>query len=170
MKKMTAAFLALAAVASLPLQARGMDDTGQEYLFDVRGGSAAAALSGVNNVLPGAAGLLNGYCPPFPVEYNVFGQPLPREIRITATDGALSPPEFTVKPGQRVDVLLVNDGSASHSIAISLPGGLVTLPRCLAYGESGGLQFVAPGPGIYPFFCPVDAHGARGMRGKMVVQ
>jgi uncharacterized cupredoxin-like copper-binding protein len=88
---------------------------------------------------------------------------------------ALSPLKFdpdrlTVRAGEVVTVVLHNKALIEHNIEFELGGGVeVELEENLDDGESGSLQFVAPAPGSYDFYCPVDGHRAGGMTGKLNV-
>jgi len=88
---------------------------------------------------------------------------------------ALSPLKFdpdriTVRSGEVVQVVLRNKALIEHNIEFELGDGVeVELPENLGDGEIGRLQFVAPVPGSYEFYCPVGGHRAAGMTGELTV-
>jgi plastocyanin len=95
----------------------------------------------------------------------------PQTIEITATNFKFTPSEFTVPVGRKIKITLINKAKEEHNIQFDLPDNhKLKLPKNLKAGESGSLEFVAPGPGTYTFICPVDLHHTLGMKGKMITK
>jgi polyvinyl alcohol dehydrogenase (cytochrome) len=100
------------------------------------------------------------------------GAPLGRRVvQLVAKDNAFEPAELTVRPGQRLNVILVNRGEHEHSIEFELPSGEAELAQPIAAGTQGTVQLTAPTePGTYVFYCPVGDHREKGMEGKLIVE
>ena len=95
----------------------------------------------------------------------------PLTIEITATDYEFTPSEFTVPPGAKVKVTLLNKGRKDHNIQFDMPDNQkLKLARDIKAGESMSLEFTAPGPGTFTFICPVGMHSTIGMKGRMIVE
>lgn len=94
-----------------------------------------------------------------------------RTVTVTATDFEFQPRRILVRPGEKLQVKLVNRGSNPHNIEFELPSGEVELEKPVPPGQSKTLTFTAPQePGVYVLYCPVAQHRARGMEGRLVVE
>ncbi len=87
---------------------------------------------------------------------------------------------LAAKPGQRVRVTLVNEGSVEHTFVVAkkpksedpepwLTEDEKAMVRA-APDETGNGGFNAPGPGEWIFYCNVAGHGPAGMFGTLTVQ
>jgi plastocyanin len=97
---------------------------------------------------------------------------VPRMLNVTATDFQFSPSTLTASPGERLTVVLHNDGGSQHNIAFQLgTNDLVRINANVAPSETGSVTFTGPTKtGSYVFFCPVDDHRGLGMVGQLNVQ
>jgi plastocyanin len=91
-----------------------------------------------------------------------------RAVAILARDFRFDPMQIVAAPGESLIVSIVNRGRARHSIVFDLGGRIESLGRALAPGESAEMRLVVPAwPGEYSYHCPVEAHRAMGMRGRL---
>ena len=111
------------------------------------------------------------------------GKPGPSaQIRITMTDFAFSPDEFTVPAGQAITFSAVHDGSVVHSFIIMNAGtdaghkfdqedeANVYWSTEIQPGEAETAVFQAPTqPGEYQVLCGMPGHLQAGMIGKLIV-
>ncbi|WP_224998915.1 cupredoxin domain-containing protein [Cesiribacter sp. SM1] len=82
-----------------------------------------------------------------------------------------SPSELKVKPGERIQVILLNRGDVPYSLKFELPDGEQELRTEVPPGRRAGLIFMAPQKaGTYPFYSPLQNHRGRGMVGTLVVE
>ena len=89
-----------------------------------------------------------------------------REITIEAEEYSYSTEGISVKKGEKVKLILVNNGRMSHDfvvddtdIATSLAGP----------GKSVSVEFTIEEAGSYTFYCSVGNHRALGMEGTLEV-
>ena len=83
------------------------------------------------------------------------------EYRITPTQLSLDAGSYTFTA--------VNDGTISHSLALTGSGIDGHTPdAAFAPGHSEGFTATLK-PGTYQFFCPIDGHRGLGMQGTLVV-
>jgi glucose/arabinose dehydrogenase len=93
-----------------------------------------------------------------------------REVTLVATEYAFSPNEITAEPGERIRVIVQNDGTMDHSIELELPDGEVELEDPVPAGESGSLTLDVPDEsGEFVFYCPLENHRELGMTGTLRV-
>lgn len=93
-----------------------------------------------------------------------------KQVRMVAKEYAFQPKSLKVKPGEKVTVTLVNQGTTPHSIEFALPEGMTALQKTVPPGDTGTLEFTAPSkPGTYEFDCPVADHKQHGMKGTLTV-
>jgi nitrite reductase (NO-forming) len=76
-------------------------------------------------------------------------------------------PDLSVKPGDVVEITLVNGDGVQHDIAL-LDFGVAT-ERFSQKGTEAKVVFKAAAAGIYPYFCTLPGHRQSGMEGKLVV-
>lgn len=100
------------------------------------------------------------------------GQPTPAAIypplafSTTATEFQFSPNTITAKPGQPINLSLVNAGTVQHNFTFPDANVLITSVP----GKTSKGSFRAPGPGTYTFFCSIPGHREAGMVGTITVQ
>jgi plastocyanin len=110
-------------------------------------------------------------CGATPGDDDATPTPGPGEIEIVATEYAFNPATITAAPGERLTILLRNQGTMAHNISFELPDGEVSLPQDVAPGSTGTLEVTAPDDaGNYTFYCPVDNHFLQGMEGTLTVE
>ena len=89
---------------------------------------------------------------------------------MTITDYHYAPSEIRVKPGEKIEMTLKNNGHEEHGLVFDLPSGEVAVPSHPHPGETERFTVTAPiQPGTYHFHCPVGNHYARGMEGNLIV-
>lgn len=93
-----------------------------------------------------------------------------RTVEVVAVNFAFKPEKIEAKPGETLQVKLINRGKAPHNIEFELPDKEVELDKPLKPGETGTLTFQAPRKaGKYLFYCPVGNHKEKGMKGYLFV-
>ena len=89
-------------------------------------------------------------------------------VSVSETDFKLKPANPKIdKPGV-VQFRARNDGETTHALEVEGPKGEVETKE-IAPGESATLRADLSKPGSYTWYCPVDNHRQRGMRGKITV-
>lgn len=88
-------------------------------------------------------------------------------FNISAVEFSYSPNSITVKSGDTVKINFSNNGGYSHNLTIE---GLNIATQTINPGQTDIIQFTAPAPGTYNFFCSVDLHRDLGLRGTLIVQ
>jgi uncharacterized cupredoxin-like copper-binding protein len=89
-------------------------------------------------------------------------------VRLSETEFRLDPSAIRVDRPATLDIRVRNAGSRRHALAVEAPAGEVRTP-VLAGGESETLRVRLDKPGRYRWYCPVDGHARRGMRGTVTV-
>ena len=103
-------------------------------------------------------------------EENIDMQEVKR-IEVVAENMQYKPNELRAKPGQQMEVTLINKGKEEHNIEFELPDGEQELETPVKPGNRATLTLVAPEqPGTYTIYCPVDNHRQKGMTGKLIVE
>lgn len=92
-------------------------------------------------------------------------------VELETNNFTFHPSTFTVQPGQKLAVKIVNNGVPPSGFAIKLPSGPVALKGPVKPGQSAIFVFTAPSkPGKYEFFSPLGPQRFFGMTGMMTVQ
>lgn len=109
-------------------------------------------------------------------------------LQITAVNMKYDTPEITVKRGQPLKVVLVNQDGVVHDLSIDHVEGTVKkqtrdvhaahsdggktpdLHVSAAANGKGSIQFTPTATGTYEFYCAVDGHKEAGMIGRLIVQ
>jgi plastocyanin len=95
--------------------------------------------------------------------------PLPQAvIAVSEREYALDPGGARLDRPAAVEVHVSNDGRRRHALALRGPAG-VARTEVLAPGGQAVLRIQLARPGRYRWWCPVDRHARRGMRGTVVV-
>lgn len=92
-----------------------------------------------------------------------------RIVHITMTDFAFEPAVIDVTAGEKVQLVLHNEGRTVHDMALFGLGVEVKSPM-LSNGEKAVLTFVAERSGRIETFCTVPGHKALGMVGEIAVE
>jgi len=87
-----------------------------------------------------------------------------RQIELRLRDYSFDPNTIVLKPGERVSIILVNEGRYSHTFTIDALG----IDISLSPGERKTIDITAPSsPGSYTFYC--KPHRGLGMTGNISV-
>lgn len=90
-----------------------------------------------------------------------------REIKVSAKEYAYTPSTITVKKGEAVKIILTNNGTTAHNLAIDK---LNLSTKTIGSGESDSITFTAGTVGTFTFFCSVDSHESLGLKGTLVIE
>jgi uncharacterized cupredoxin-like copper-binding protein len=114
----------------------------------------------------------------------------PQTVTLQAVDLDFTPETLEVKAGERVELVLQNDGVLEHDFSVmEIPtegtveasgdsghaaghddGDEPDLHVSALGGQSATLSFTPSQPGTYEFWCTVAGHKEGGMTGTLVVQ
>ena len=100
--------------------------------------------------------------PPVPQE------PPPATVRLSETEYRLDPAQIQVDRPATLEITVRNVGEERHALAVA-GRSLDARTRILAPGTSQVLRVELKRPGRYRWWCPVDGHARRGMRGGISV-
>lgn len=92
------------------------------------------------------------------------------EFTVSGNEFSFTPNSITVNSGEKVRVIFKNTGNFPHNFTIE---GTAIATRTIAAGQSEAVEFTAPAPGAYNFYCSVAApvnHRERGMEGALIVK
>jgi len=90
-------------------------------------------------------------------------------VSLSLKEYSITPAAVTLRAGTPVTFVARNDGTISHALVISGNGvNLTTKDLAFAPGTSESISATL-GAGTYMFICPVDGHGAQGMKGTITV-
>lgn len=90
-----------------------------------------------------------------------------KEFEISGSEFSFSPSSITVKSGQKVKIKFRNHGGAVHNLTIE---GLGVGTKTISPDDDASVEFIAPAPGTYAFYCAVPGHRPSGMEGKLIVE
>jgi len=88
------------------------------------------------------------------------------EATVSGSEFKFAPNAISAKKGDTVRVLFKNTGSMFHDFVID-EFGVATSQ--LSEGEEEEVEFVASKSGSFEFYCSVDDHRAKGMKGTLLV-
>lgn len=91
----------------------------------------------------------------------------PREIRVLLQDFAFEPEDITVKSGERVKLVLVNEGSVPHDWNVD---SMDLVSPVVAAGQTATFEFTAGEAGTYEAYCAEPGHEALGMVGTIIIE
>ena len=137
----------LAVVAALAFAACGDED--RDGSVSVEGGTTGTTTTGTQTTTTPS------------------GAPV-QTIRVTETEFKLDPANPQVKKAGVVEFRIRNDGQVVHALEVEGPEGEVETEN-IDPGKSASLKADLSKPGSYEWYCPVDDHKDRGMRGKIEV-
>ncbi|WP_040395949.1 cupredoxin domain-containing protein [Cesiribacter andamanensis] len=93
------------------------------------------------------------------------------QLEIRVQNLQFSPAELRVKKGQRVQIMLINEGEVESSLRIELPGNAQELREPVPPAQRAGIVFTAPEKaGTYPFYSPLRNQRDRGLSGQLIVE
>lgn len=88
------------------------------------------------------------------------------EVRVAASEFALSPAQIVLPAGGAVNLTLENRGALPHDLTI--PGLGVHLVAAAGQTQTVGLRDLPAGS--YPAYCEVPGHAGAGMRATVIVR
>ncbi len=89
-------------------------------------------------------------------------------IAVHETDFALSPSTIRIDRFGYYGIKAVNDGAVTHALTVKGHGVNETTGE-IAPGESKSFAVYFKRAGTYRFYCPIDGHEAKGMKGTVKV-
>lgn len=93
-----------------------------------------------------------------------------REISVTATEFSFNPAIINIKAGEKVKIILKNEGRISHNFHFAIEDMLFGT-ETISGGQTTILEFTAPADSsTYAFFCSMPGHRALGMEGNLKVE
>jgi len=87
----------------------------------------------------------------------------PGELTLNATDNAFQPTQLGAQAGQKITVVLKNDGATLHNFSIDAVG----VNKDVEAGKKATVTFTPPSAGTLSFYCRY--HQALGMTGTIAV-
>jgi uncharacterized cupredoxin-like copper-binding protein len=93
--------------------------------------------------------------------------PAVAQVALTEREFALDPQNGQSNTSGVLQVLVRNVGTIDHALAIDTPHGVVQTDPIPA-GSTGQIKVDLP-PGNYKWYCPIDGHASKGMRGTLSV-
>ena len=97
----------------------------------------------------------------------------PYVFNVTLNEYSITPSTITVPSGAEVRIVAENKGVTSHTFTISnFTGGqgYFVDTGFINSGLSKEVNFTAPAPGNYTYFCRVPGHEGLGMQGALIVK
>ncbi len=88
------------------------------------------------------------------------------EVRVGATEFALTPAEIVLPAGRAVNLTFANTGALPHDLTIPALG--VRIVAAAGQTRTVGLRDLVAG--TYPAYCGVSGHAAAGMRANVIVR
>ena len=97
---------------------------------------------------------------------NDTSQGTTQNFNIVETEFSISPQQIIVNSGDTVILHIDNQGSTVHNVRLV---GTTITSNLISPGASDILEFIAPAPGNYTYYCSVDSHRSFGMQGSLLV-
>lgn len=94
--------------------------------------------------------------------------PVAATVAVTETEYALDPQDPKVARAGVVEFRVRNAGRVVHALEVEGPGGEAKTAS-IAPGGTATLRVDLSKAGTYEWFCPIDGHKGRGMKGAIVV-
>ena len=92
----------------------------------------------------------------------------PAKVTVTLDEYRLEPARIRVDRPAKLAITVRNRGARRHALAVEAPAG-EGRTRVLAPRERATLTVDLDQPGRYRWYCPLDGHAKRGMRGSIEV-
>jgi uncharacterized cupredoxin-like copper-binding protein len=89
-------------------------------------------------------------------------------VKLSATDFKFTPSDPSVKKTGTVTFTVANDGQTTHALEVEGPGEEKETSD-IAPGKSATLKVDLSKDGSYEFYCPIDGHKQKGMKGEIKV-
>lgn len=90
-----------------------------------------------------------------------------REIEIVLDDFSFGPQEIRVKSGEKVKLVIRNEGSVAHDWYVD---ALDLSSPLIQPGQSATFEFTAGAAGTYEAICTEPGHEALGMVGSLIIE
>ena len=90
-------------------------------------------------------------------------------VSLSETEFKINPASPSVKKTGKVTFTVKNEGTITHAFNVEGPGIKETRTPDIAPGKSATLTIDAKKAGSYEFYCPIDGHKAKGMKGELKV-
>lgn len=90
-----------------------------------------------------------------------------REITVVLKDFAFEPQDIRVKSGERVKLVVKNEGSVPHDWHVD---ALNLSTPVVQAGQSATFEFTAGQAGTYDSYCAEPGHDVLGMVGKLIIE
>lgn len=90
-----------------------------------------------------------------------------REIKVSASEFAFSPPTLSIKAGEKVRITFQNNGKLPHNLTVDKLG-LAT--KTIGPGQTDTQEVTAGQSGTFVMYCSVDAHRQKGLEGSIKVE
>ncbi len=90
-----------------------------------------------------------------------------REVKVSATDFAFAPKALSVKKGEKIKVVLTNDGKYPHDLVVD---ELSLKTKTISPGQTDTVELTASKSGTFAMYCSVGNHRQRGMEGTVSIQ
>jgi len=89
-------------------------------------------------------------------------------LNVTETEFKLDPADPSVDKTGTVQIKIANDGKVAHALEVEGPGGEAKSDT-IAPGKTGTLDVDLSKSGTYEWYCPIDGHKDKGMKGEIKV-
>jgi uncharacterized cupredoxin-like copper-binding protein len=106
---------------------------------------------------------------------NASSPPAAQTAKAARADFAVAEREFSLTPSNlqvartgTFTLTVSNAGSVTHALEVQGPAGEVKSGP-IAPGQAMQVKLALTKPGRYQWYCPIDGHRGRGMRGTVVV-
>lgn len=91
----------------------------------------------------------------------------PQTVTVRETEYRIAPADPGIKKAGTVKFEIRNTGKRTHALVVEGPGG-EQKSKPIAPGKSTTLTATLK-PGSYQWYCPIDGHKRKGMKGKFTV-
>jgi uncharacterized cupredoxin-like copper-binding protein len=89
-------------------------------------------------------------------------------VTVTESEFSLAPAQVSLPRTGMVTIAVRNAGSIQHALEVHGSSG-DSRTAAIAPGRMARLTVELQRPGSYVWYCPIDGHRARGMRGTIVI-
>ncbi len=89
------------------------------------------------------------------------------ELIVEVSDFKLIPAKISLKKGEKVKIILKNNGKLPHNLTITELG---VATKTISGGQEDSLEFIPAKDGQFSMFCSVGNHRQKGVEGNVVVE
>jgi uncharacterized cupredoxin-like copper-binding protein len=90
-------------------------------------------------------------------------------VNVSETDFKLNPADPKIAKSGVIAFKATNDGKVDHSLEIEAKGEEFEIEEPIKPGDSATLKAKLE-PGTYEWYCPIDDHKGKGMKGEITVE